>query len=155
MEPTINQVINYVMRHLLFDEMELDGEAGCGDDACSSIDSSDLIHDESFGVKVDEVIHGSGEAVVVHGSGKEAVKPGNSEEFVDHDAGTYDDDGEDDDFLVDEENEIVEPDVDVYLFGISKDVPFDNTGVTRLVLKEVLDGDDVDVVNVDGFESYI
>ncbi|GKF25473.1 hypothetical protein Tco_0081367, partial [Tanacetum coccineum] len=31
------------------------------------------------------------------------------------DAGTYDDD--DDDFLVDEENEIVEPDVDVHLFG--------------------------------------
>ncbi|GJR50057.1 mutator type transposase [Tanacetum coccineum] len=149
MEPTINQVINYVMRHLSFVEMELDGEAGFGDDACSSIDKEVLVSK----VKVDEVIHGSGEAAVVHGSGKEAVKPGNSEEFVNH--GTYDDDGEDDDFLVDEENEIVEPDVDVYLFGISKDVPFDNTSVTSLVPKEVLEGEDVDVVNVYGFESYI
>nr|GEY97926.1 hypothetical protein [Tanacetum cinerariifolium] len=34
------------------------------------------------------------------------------------DACTYDDD-DDEDFLVDEENEIVEPDVDVHLFGIS------------------------------------
>ncbi|GKF67863.1 hypothetical protein Tco_0197542, partial [Tanacetum coccineum] len=35
------------------------------------------------------------------------------------DAGTNDDDDEDEDFLVDEENELVEPDVDVHLFGIS------------------------------------
>ncbi|GJS58921.1 heat stress transcription factor B-4-like protein [Tanacetum coccineum] len=41
------------------------------------------------------------------------------------DAGT-DDDDVDEDFLVDEENEIVEPDVDVHLFVISMDLPFDN-----------------------------
>nr|GEY28592.1 shikimate O-hydroxycinnamoyltransferase [Tanacetum cinerariifolium] len=50
------------------------------------------------------------------------------------DAGTDDDDDDDDgvdiDFLVDEENEIVEPDVDVHLFG-----------------------EDVDVINTDGFDS--
>ncbi|GJY34447.1 hypothetical protein Tco_0418916 [Tanacetum coccineum] len=44
------------------------------------------------------------------------------------DAGT-DDDDEDDDFLVDEENEIVKPDVDVHSF------------------------EDVDVINLDGFNS--
>ncbi|GJV04660.1 hypothetical protein Tco_1338229 [Tanacetum coccineum] len=44
------------------------------------------------------------------------------------DAGTDDDDDVDEDFLVDEENEIVEPDVDVHLFGISMDLPFDNIG---------------------------
>ncbi|GJZ17009.1 hypothetical protein Tco_0553132 [Tanacetum coccineum] len=44
------------------------------------------------------------------------------------DAGTYDDDNLDEDFLVNEENEIVEPDIDVHLKG-------------------------VDVINVNGFDS--
>ncbi|GKD54167.1 hypothetical protein Tco_1287554, partial [Tanacetum coccineum] len=69
------------------------------------------------------------------------------------DAGTNDDDNEDDDFLVDEENEIIEPDVDVYLFGISMDVLFDNIGATNLVPDDVLKGVDVDVVNPDGFDN--
>ncbi|GKC80060.1 hypothetical protein Tco_1130834 [Tanacetum coccineum] len=66
-----------------------------------------------------------------------------------------DDDDDDDDeyFLVDEENEIVEPDADVHLFGISMDLPFENIGVTNLVLDDVLEGEDVDVINVDGFDS--
>ncbi|GJS50786.1 hypothetical protein Tco_0624148 [Tanacetum coccineum] len=51
-------------------------------------------------------------------------------------------------FLVDEENEIVEPDVDVHLFGISMDLPFDNIGITNLVSDDVLEGEDVDVINV-------
>ncbi|GJY76440.1 shikimate O-hydroxycinnamoyltransferase [Tanacetum coccineum] len=65
-------------------------------------------------------------------------------------AGTND---EDDDFLVDEENEIIEPGVDVYLFGISMVLPFDKIGVTNLVPDDVLDGEDADVINVDGFSS--
>ncbi|GJZ44795.1 hypothetical protein Tco_0592391 [Tanacetum coccineum] len=57
------------------------------------------------------------------------------------DVGTDDDDDDvDEDFLVDEENEIVEPDVDVHLFSISMDLPFDNIGVTNLVLDDVLEG---------------
>ncbi|GJR79421.1 hypothetical protein Tco_0150206 [Tanacetum coccineum] len=64
------------------------------------------------------------------------------------DAGT-----DDDNFLVDEENEIVEPDVDMHLFGISMDVPFDNICVTSLVPDDVLKGEDVDVINADGFDS--
>ncbi|GJV98617.1 hypothetical protein Tco_1553869, partial [Tanacetum coccineum] len=69
------------------------------------------------------------------------------------DAGIYDDDDDDvdQDFLVDEENEIVEPDVDVHLFGISMDLPFDNIGITNLVPDDVLEGEDVDVINADGF----
>ncbi|GKE12101.1 hypothetical protein Tco_1415652, partial [Tanacetum coccineum] len=47
------------------------------------------------------------------------------------DAGTDDDDDVDEDFLIDEENKIVEPDVDVHLFGISIDLPFDNIGITN------------------------
>ncbi|GJU63043.1 heat stress transcription factor B-4-like protein [Tanacetum coccineum] len=69
------------------------------------------------------------------------------------DAGTDDDDDVDEDFLVDEENEIVEPDVDVHLFGISMDLPFDNIGITNLVSDDVLEGEDVDVINADGFDS--
>nr|GEZ03445.1 hypothetical protein [Tanacetum cinerariifolium] len=39
-----------VMRLLSFDEMELDGEAGFGDVACSSLNSYGLSHDEWFRV---------------------------------------------------------------------------------------------------------
>nr|GEX59000.1 hypothetical protein [Tanacetum cinerariifolium] len=68
------------------------------------------------------------------------------------DAGTYDDDV-DKYFLVDEENEIIEPDVDVHLFGNSMDLSFDNIGVTNLVSNDVLEREDVDVINADGFNS--
>nr|GEV74422.1 hypothetical protein [Tanacetum cinerariifolium] len=64
-----------------------------------------------------------------------------------------DDDGADQYFLVDEENEIVEPDVNVYLFGISMDLPFDNIGITNLVSDNVLEGEDVYVINANGFDS--
>ncbi|GKA75801.1 transposase, MuDR, MULE transposase domain protein [Tanacetum coccineum] len=57
------------------------------------------------------------------------------------------DDDEDEGFLVDEKNEIVDPNVDVHLFGISMDLPFDNIGVTNLVSGDVLEGEDVDVIN--------
>ncbi|GJT88969.1 hypothetical protein Tco_1070686 [Tanacetum coccineum] len=201
-EPTVNEVIDNVIRHISFDDMKLDREAGFGDVAGSSIDNFGLSHDDSFGVddldlnlnftldlnvpqtktqeevvmsKVpnDHVVnesdthvdvkpagnvgrteeHGNGEEFVEHRSGEEAVEHGNGEEFDEHgsgqqvqydvdgidcayktqyydksseDACTNDDDGEDDDLL---------------------DVPFDNIGVTSLV------PEDVDVVNVDGFES--
>ncbi|GJR24444.1 shikimate O-hydroxycinnamoyltransferase [Tanacetum coccineum] len=74
------------------------------------------------------------------------------EDYSSEDA-CIDDDDEDDDFLVDEENKIVEPDVNVNLFGISMDVPFDNIGVTNLVPDDVLKREDVDVINADGFDS--
>ncbi|GKE94733.1 hypothetical protein Tco_1579588, partial [Tanacetum coccineum] len=71
----------------------------------------------------------------------------------DAEQGTEDDDDVDEDFLVDEENKIVVPDVDVHLFGISMDLPFDNIGITNLVSDDVLEGEDVDVINADGFDS--
>ncbi|GKD97818.1 hypothetical protein Tco_1381715, partial [Tanacetum coccineum] len=63
------------------------------------------------------------------------------------------DDDDDEYFLVDGENKIVKPDVDVHLFGISMDVPFDNIGVINLVLYDVLEGEDVDVINADRFNG--
>ncbi|GJW87048.1 shikimate O-hydroxycinnamoyltransferase [Tanacetum coccineum] len=69
------------------------------------------------------------------------------------DASTDDDDDVDEYFLVDEENEIVEPDVDVHLFGISMDLPFDNISITNLVPNDVLEGEDMYVINADGFDN--
>nr|GEU55156.1 hypothetical protein [Tanacetum cinerariifolium] len=77
----------------------------------------------------------------------------NSKEDAEHDDDDDDDDDDDEDFLVDEENKIVEPDVDVHLFGISMDLPFDNIGITNLVPYDVLEGEDVDAINADGFDS--
>ncbi|GJV99100.1 hypothetical protein Tco_1554352 [Tanacetum coccineum] len=80
-------------------------------------------------------------------SAGEHVKHGNGQE--DESApGTDDDDDDDDaDFLVDKENENVEPDVDVHLFDIIMYVPFDNIGVTNLVQDDILEGDNVDVID--------
>ncbi|GKC00284.1 hypothetical protein Tco_0986420, partial [Tanacetum coccineum] len=69
------------------------------------------------------------------------------------DACTNDDGDEDDDILVDEENDMVEPDVDVNLFSISKVVPFDNISVTSLVPNDLLEGEELNVVNLDCYDS--
>nr|GEV34498.1 hypothetical protein [Tanacetum cinerariifolium] len=57
--------------------------------------------------------------------------------------------------VADEENKIVEPDVDVHLFGTSMDVPFDNIGITNIVPDDVLEGENVDVINPNGFDNDI
>ncbi|GJX76976.1 hypothetical protein Tco_0323787 [Tanacetum coccineum] len=151
-EPTANQVIDGVIRQLSCKEMELDVEAD--------------FRDIAEHVRVDEVVDGSGEEDVEQGNRQVVVEEISGEQVdynvdgidsayetqyhVDYskDAGA-DDNGDDDvdyDLLVDEENEIIEPDVDVHLFGIGKDVPFDIVGVTSLVLEDVLKRDDVDVI---------
>ncbi|GKC57702.1 hypothetical protein Tco_1085300 [Tanacetum coccineum] len=132
----------------------------------TGIDSSGLNHDKSFGVEdldlnvsqtethielpmfevpvfeesdVGRTQEHTIEQVIVEDyvSSEEDAKQGNGQED-ESDPSTNDDDDEDDVFLVDEENEIVKPDVDVHLFGISMDVPFDNIGVTNLVPDDVL-----------------
>ncbi|GKB45577.1 hypothetical protein Tco_0896330 [Tanacetum coccineum] len=64
----------------------------------------------------------------------------------------FDDEGIDTEYDI-QSSEDVEPDVDVHLFGINMDLPFDNISVTNLVLDDVLEGEDVDVINADGFDS--
>nr|GFB09120.1 hypothetical protein [Tanacetum cinerariifolium] len=93
-QATASQVIDDVMRQLSFDETKLDGEACFADVAGGGVDSLGLSHDESFGVDDMDL---------------------NLNKPYSEDAGT-DDDDVDEDFLVNEENKIVEPDVDVYLF---------------------------------------
>nr|GEU73273.1 reverse transcriptase domain-containing protein [Tanacetum cinerariifolium] len=117
----------------------------------------------------------SNEEDVEQGNGQEAIEAPSDEQFFydvkgidnayetqyyfesNEDVCTCDDDDDDDeedgDFFLDEKNEIVEPDVDVHLFDISMDVPFDNIGVTNLVPDDVLEREDVDVINPDGFDS--
>ncbi|GKD89607.1 hypothetical protein Tco_1365114, partial [Tanacetum coccineum] len=95
---TQDHVIDDVMRRLSFNEIELDGEAGFGDVADRHVDvepTIDVGRTEKYvveQVRVDEVVHGSGEESVVHGSG---------EEVSSEDASTDDNDVEDDDILVD------------------------------------------------------
>ncbi|GJY22255.1 hypothetical protein Tco_0394821 [Tanacetum coccineum] len=112
-----------------------------------------VVHDSDE----EAVEQGTGEEAVEQGNGEEAIEQGNGEEVVKETSGEQveydvvgidsayetqyyvesgDDAGtdDDDDFLVDKEIEIVEPDVDVHLFGIRKDVPF--VGVTSVVLED-------------------
>nr|GEY00285.1 hypothetical protein [Tanacetum cinerariifolium] len=165
-----SRVIDDVMRQLSFDETEIDGEASFVDVLRSGVDNSGLSHDESFGepdvgptqepilaevstqepimaeVSTQEpiVVEVGTEAPIVEENDESALTDGQffyDDEGIDtayeteydvqssEDAGT-DDDDVDEDFFVDEENEIVEPDVDVHLFG-----------------------EDVDVINADGFDS--
>ncbi|GKB04416.1 hypothetical protein Tco_0832559 [Tanacetum coccineum] len=139
-----DHVIEDVMRQLSFEKTELDGEAGLYDVAGSGIDSSGETQDE---VPVAEVIVFE-EADVSRTEVLVSEKAGRTEEHV---VEQVIDGSSEEDVKHDEENEIVEPDVDVHLFGISKDVHFDNIGVTNLVPNDVLVRDGVDVVNPDKY----
>ncbi|GKE59706.1 hypothetical protein Tco_1498891, partial [Tanacetum coccineum] len=101
-------------------------------------------------VIVEEVVNGSFEEDVEHGIDSAYETQYHVESSEDSED---DDEDDDDDFLVDEENEIVEPDVDVHLFGTRKDVHFDNIGVANLVPNDVLKGEAIDIVNLDGYDS--
>ncbi|GKC36587.1 heat stress transcription factor B-4-like protein [Tanacetum coccineum] len=173
-QETASHVIDDVMRQLSFDETQLDGEAGFADVTGSGVDSSGHSRTHCAEVNTQEpiVAEVSTEVPIVEEVGTqefsvedvvledyvsfgEDVEQYNGEfdessrndgqfffddEGIDieydvqssENAGTDDDDDDDVDryFLVDEENEIVEPDVDVHLFG-----------------------EDVDVINADGFDS--
>ncbi|GJW58510.1 putative RNA-directed DNA polymerase [Tanacetum coccineum] len=163
------EVIDDVMRHLSFEETKLDGEAGFADVAGSDVGRTQepimeevitqepIMVDVSTQVPIMEEEDESTPSDEQFLYGDEGIDIAYETEYdvqSSEDAGTDDDDDdEEEDFLVDEENEIVEPDVDVHLFGISTDLPFDNIGVTNLVPDDVLEGEDVDVINVDGFDS--
>ncbi|GKB38727.1 shikimate O-hydroxycinnamoyltransferase, partial [Tanacetum coccineum] len=169
-------VIDDVMRQLSFEETKLDGEACFADVVRSGVERSGLSHDESFGVddldlnlnehvnlnvsqiKTQSEIHVSEEPYVGRTEEPIVAEVRTQEPFVEEsseDAGTDDDDDddEDEDFIVDEENEIIDPDVDVHLFVINMDIPFDNIGITNLVPDDVLEREDVDVINADGFDT--
>ncbi|GKF32857.1 hypothetical protein Tco_0102655, partial [Tanacetum coccineum] len=96
---TQDHVIDDLMRQLSFEETKLDGEAGFDDVARLPVSEEPDVGRSEEQPIVEDVI----------------VKDYSSE-----DAGTNDD--EDKDFLVDEENEIIEHDVDVHLFSISVNV---------------------------------
>nr|GEV81799.1 hypothetical protein [Tanacetum cinerariifolium] len=150
------EVIDDMMWQLSFDETELDGEAGFADVAGSGVDietQSELPVSEE-----PDVGHTQEPILAEFFYDDEGIDTAYETEYdvqSSEDAGTADDDDDDADqyFLVDEENEIVEHDVDVHLFGISMDLPFDNIGITNLVLDAILEGEDVYVINANGFDS--
>ncbi|GKE07502.1 hypothetical protein Tco_1399520 [Tanacetum coccineum] len=144
-------VIKDVMGQLSFEKTELDGKAGFDDVARSGIDSFGLSHDESFGVddlnlnlnvimdlnvsqtETQDELHVS--KVLV----SEEADVSRTEVLISEEA---DGNGQ-------EAVEAPKPEVDVHVFGISMDVPFDNIGVTNLVPYDVLKGEDVDVIDLD------
>ncbi|GJV19101.1 hypothetical protein Tco_1368121 [Tanacetum coccineum] len=172
-QATASHVIDDLIRQLSFDKTELDGEAGFADVAGTGVDietQSELPVSEELDVgRTQEPIVAevstqepimaevSAEVPIVEEVGTQvfSVEYVVLEDYYIKDACTGDDDDDDVDkyFMVNEENEIVEPDVDVHLFAISMDLPFDNIGVTNLVSNDVLEGEDVDVINADGFDS--
>nr|GEU85374.1 hypothetical protein [Tanacetum cinerariifolium] len=138
-QATASQVIDDVMRQLLFDETKLDGEACFVDVAGSGVDKVSTeapiveeVGTQEFSVEdvviEDYVSFGKDGEYAEHDNGQEDESaPTDGQFFYDdkgintayeteydvqsrEDAGT--DDDVDEDFLVDEENEIVEPDID-------------------------------------------
>nr|GEU64622.1 hypothetical protein [Tanacetum cinerariifolium] len=146
------EVIDDVMRQLSFDETELDGEAGFADVAGSVVDSSGWEDAEHGNDQEDKLAHTNGQ-FFYYDEGIDTAYETEYDVQSREDADTDDDDDVDEDFLVDDENEIVVSDVDVHLFGISMDLPFDNIGITNLVPDDVLEREDMNVINADGFDS--
>ncbi|GJZ77731.1 heat stress transcription factor B-4-like protein [Tanacetum coccineum] len=130
----IFEVIDDVMRQLSFKETELDGEAGFADVMRSGVEIFGLSHDESFGVDdLDLNLNEPGNAQFFYDD--ERIDTAYETEYdvqSSEEAGTNDDD-------------------EMNIFCM--DVPFDNIGVTHLVPDDVLEGEDVDVINADGFDS--
>nr|GEY12165.1 hypothetical protein [Tanacetum cinerariifolium] len=154
---------NDVIRCITFDLKKLDGEAGFGDVEGSNLDNSGLSHDECFGVDdldlnvnlnldLNGPQHATHEEVfvsevpndhVVNKSntcvdGKPIVDVGRTKEHVvKHIRGTYDED----DVLVYKERKIVEPDVEVHVFGIIKDVSMNKAFRVKAKVEREVKGD--------------
>ncbi|GJT47892.1 hypothetical protein Tco_0974049 [Tanacetum coccineum] len=103
-QPTVNQVIDDVIRHISFDDMELDGDACFGDvastqeeDNVSEVPNDHVVNESNTHVDVEpgvDVVRTKERIVkhvrvdeVVHGSGQESVEQGNGGEFVEHGSG--------------------------------------------------------------------
>ncbi|GJT04339.1 hypothetical protein Tco_0838801 [Tanacetum coccineum] len=118
-----------------------DSSTSCKDFVCfadvagSGVDSSGLNHDTSFGIDdLDLNLH---EPVSTQ---EPIVEEVSTQEPIVAEVGTQEFSVEDvvieDYIFVDEENEIVEPDVDVHLFGIGMDLPFNNIDEERKLQEE-------------------
>nr|GEU92523.1 hypothetical protein [Tanacetum cinerariifolium] len=168
MPDSASQVIDDVMRQLSFEKTKLDREAGIVDVAGSGVESSGISHDESF--RVDDLDLNLNEPVSTQepiladvsthvsiveevGTQEFTIEDVVLEDYVSSGEDAKQCNGQEDESAHNKENEIIEPDVDIYLFGISIDLPFDNMCVTNLVPDVVLKGEDVDVINPDGFDS--
>ncbi|GJU27684.1 heat stress transcription factor B-4-like protein [Tanacetum coccineum] len=173
-DTTKEPVIDDVMRQLSFDETELDGEAGFTDVVGIETQSKLPVSEEPDVGPAQEPILAevsTQEPIVVEVSTQEPivaevsteapiVGEGNGQE--DESASTdgeffYDDEGIDTAYETEYDvqssedagtNDDDDADEDFYM-----DLPFDNIGITNLVSDDVLEGEDVDVINADGFDS--
>ncbi|GJR16866.1 hypothetical protein Tco_0965393 [Tanacetum coccineum] len=171
-ESTANQLMTWTQTNLTLDlnvtQTETHKEVHVSEVPVSEVPNDHVVNESDTHVDVESavVVGRTEEHVLEQGNGQEAVEETSGEQ-VDYDVDEIDSAYEtqynvessedasanDDDLLVDEENEITESDVDVHMFVISKDVLFDNIGVTSLVSEDVLEGDDRYVVNSNGFDS--
>ncbi|GJR90811.1 hypothetical protein Tco_0214822 [Tanacetum coccineum] len=172
-QATASHVIDDVMRQLSFEETELDGEAGFGDVAGIGIDNYGLSHDESFGVDDMELnvsqtetqaeLPVSEEANVVR-TQKHIVEHVIVEDYVSSEEDAEQGSGQEDEstpsdgqFFHDVEgiDSSYETQYDVHS---SEDAVLAwmfllTTLVSLIQSHNVLEGKDVDVINLDGFDS--
>ncbi|GJW77725.1 hypothetical protein Tco_0139407 [Tanacetum coccineum] len=137
---------DYVIRYIDFDDNELDGGLEFSYLDAINVDKSGLSHDEHFGVddldlNLDLNLNLNARRDT---RTEELVEQGISQQVL------YDVEG---DGIVDKENEMIEPDVEVNLFGLTRNEAFDNIGITSELPDEFFQGDGVEVGNVVGFDS--
>nr|GEU84205.1 hypothetical protein [Tanacetum cinerariifolium] len=139
---TPSQVINDVMRQLSFKDTKLDGKAGFANSARSGVECFGLSHDESFRVD-DDLDLNLNEPISLNRSEEVGTQKFTVEDVVLKD---YVSSREDVKHYNDQEDESTPSDGHM-------DLSFDNIGVTNLVPDDVLEGEDVDIINSDGFEN--
>ncbi|GKB83871.1 hypothetical protein Tco_0950766, partial [Tanacetum coccineum] len=136
-QATASMVIDDVMRQLSFDEIELDGEAGFADVARSGVDSSWLSHDESF--RVDDLDLNFNKPVNLNVSQVETQ----SELLV----------SEEPDVGNGQEDESAPTDEQFFYDDEGIDTTYETEYDVQSSEDAVLEGEDVDVINADDFDS--
>ncbi|GKE31664.1 hypothetical protein Tco_1450986, partial [Tanacetum coccineum] len=153
--PTDESVITYTQLSGV-QGVDTQSHEGFADVAGSGVDSLGLSYDESFGDDDLDLNLNKPEPILVEVSTQEPIVAKVIIEVPIVEEFFYDDEGINTTYETEydiQPSEDAEPDVDVYMFGISMDLPFENIGITNLVSGDVLEGEDVDVINADGFDS--
>ncbi|GKC94896.1 hypothetical protein Tco_1160338, partial [Tanacetum coccineum] len=130
-------VIDDMMKQLSFEETELDGEAGFIDVAGSGIDSSGLSHDESFGV--DDLDLNLNEPVRTQ---EPIVTEVNPQVPIVEEVGTQEFTPSNGQFFFDDEG-----------IDTAYETEYDVQSSEDAVSDDVLEREEVDAINADGFDS--
>nr|GEW30362.1 hypothetical protein [Tanacetum cinerariifolium] len=131
-------VIDDLMRQLSFDEIKFDGEADFGDVAGSvfEVPNDHVVNESDTHVDAEPAfdVGRTEEHIVEHGNSEEVVKQGNGEEAV-------------------EKTSAEQVDYDVDVIDSAYETQYYVETSEDAVPDDVLEGEDIDVVNADGFNS--